>query len=197
MRHYGQQLNNCNLYAPNDGFVVYAPGNRGDPIRDGAILRERQKVMTVHDVTQLQIRTRGDAPGADRVKAGMTASIELVQSSGKQLNGSVIAVQQQGGKTEAIISISGNNSLRPGATAAVTILLDERRDVVLIPLSALTSRGGQTYCYVVTEGGIEQRPLTLGATGDQHAEVVGGLKPREDVVLHADSIDIDVLSAGQ
>jgi HlyD family secretion protein len=191
LKHYGQQIKNCNVYAPSSGFVVYANSGRDAPIRQGAMLRERQKVMTLHDTTNLQIRTGIHAPAASSVKTGMPATIQITQNSGQELRGRVASVQQQGESAEAIIKTNSTIPLRPGAAATVEILLNERRSVVLIPLSSLASNGSQTFCYVISRGQLEQRPLTLGAVGDQQAEVVSGVNAGEEIVLFADSIDVE------
>ena len=56
-------------------------------------------------------------------------------------------------------------------------------DVLMIPRSAVLSPGGRAVVYVEKSPGLyEQRPVKLGRAGDEHWEVLDGLKEGEGVV---------------
>jgi RND family efflux transporter MFP subunit len=77
-----------------------------------------------------------------------------------------------------------NIELREGLTVTVTIIVDERTDVLLVPNGAITTQGGQTSVQVVSSGGtIEQRTITTGISDWQYTEVTEGLSEGEQVVV--------------
>jgi len=77
-----------------------------------------------------------------------------------------------------------NFQLREGLTVTVSILVDERNDVLLVPNSAITSSGRQTYVKVMLpDGTIEDRSVTTGISDWQYTEIVEGLNEGEKVVI--------------
>jgi len=72
--------------------------------------------------------------------------------------------------------------LRPGMF--ITVALQRSRDsVMLIPEQALAPRGGRQYIYVVNEGVVEEREITLGVRAPGRVEISDGLKAGEQVVI--------------
>ena len=74
--------------------------------------------------------------------------------------------------------------LREGLTVTVSILVDERTGVLLVPNSAITRQGGQTYVKVVSPDGItEERVIQTGISDFQFTEVTGGIVEGEQVAV--------------
>jgi multidrug efflux pump subunit AcrA (membrane-fusion protein) len=74
--------------------------------------------------------------------------------------------------------------LREGLTVTVTIIVDERNDVLLVPNSAIVTSGMRTYVRVMlADGTIEERPVTTGISDWQYTEVTEGLSEGENVVV--------------
>jgi macrolide-specific efflux system membrane fusion protein len=74
--------------------------------------------------------------------------------------------------------------LREGLTVTVSIIVDERSDVLLVPNAAITTQGQQTYVQVVLpDGTIEERAITTGISDWQYTEVTDGLSEGEEVVV--------------
>ena len=74
--------------------------------------------------------------------------------------------------------------LREGLTVTVTIIVEEKTDVLLVPNAAITSEGGQSYVQVVTaSGATEQRAIKTGITDYQFTEITDGLKEGEQVLV--------------
>src|SRR6185369_9562730 len=79
-------------------------------------------------------------------------------------------------------SVDGEtNNLRPGMTAKVTFLVDDVKDALTLPVSAVVEQKGNFFCWVKTPEGPQRRPLKLGRTNDKLIEVVDGVKEGEDV----------------
>lgn len=73
--------------------------------------------------------------------------------------------------------------LRPGMYATVTILLDQRDEVLVIPVSALVREMEQTFVCLVQDGKIERRPIELGLRSGPDVEVLSGLTTSDKIVL--------------
>ena len=76
-----------------------------------------------------------------------------------------------------------DNKLLPGSYATVSILLQQRDDVLTLPITAIYREGQVDYCCVVVSGKIERRPLKLGLRSGGEVEIVSGLDGTEAVVL--------------
>ena len=74
--------------------------------------------------------------------------------------------------------------LREGLTVTVSIIVQEKTDVLLVPNAAITTEGRQSYVQVVSSTGtIEKRAIQTGITDYQNTEVIEGLIEGEKVVV--------------
>ncbi len=115
-----------------------------------AVMQERQ--AAVKDISP------GELP--ERLKQ----AIESGQMTQEQAEEKMAQMQQgQGGQQGQVpAAISEDFQLREGLTVTVTILVNERTDVLLVPNSAITSQGGQTYVQVVKGDTTEERAIETG-----------------------------------
>jgi len=84
------------------------------------------------------------------------------------------------GQTLAIIP--EDFQLKEGLT--VSILVEEKNDVLMVPNRAITYRGTEAYVQVVSPDGIiEERLIQTGISDSQNTEVTSGLSEGEQVVI--------------
>jgi membrane fusion protein (multidrug efflux system) len=82
-----------------------------------------------------------------------------------------------------------DGKLRPGMYAKVDILLDQRNDVLTLPMTAIVRDGSVTYCYLIESGKIDRKKIELGLRSGADVEVRSGLSADQLVVLaRADSL---------
>ena len=74
--------------------------------------------------------------------------------------------------------------LREGLTVIVSILVDERTGVLLVPNAAITRKGNETYAPVMSpDGSTTERLIQTGISDWQNTEVISGLSEGEEVVV--------------
>ncbi len=73
--------------------------------------------------------------------------------------------------------------LREGLTVTVSIIVDERNAVLLVPNAAVTYQGGKAYVQVLTDGATEPRSITTGISNWQYTEVTSGLSEGEEIIV--------------
>ncbi len=73
--------------------------------------------------------------------------------------------------------------LREGLTVTVSILVQERNNVLLVPNKTITRQGQETYVQVMEDGVIEERSIKTGISDWQYTEVIDGLTEGEEVVI--------------
>jgi RND family efflux transporter MFP subunit len=206
-----RQIANCVIKAPNDGIVVYANdpnrfGVRNAPqIEEGATVRERQKIISIPDLTSFVVNTKVREAVVDKLQPGQRAKVTVDAFPGEVLTGTVrqIAplpdpstffnsdVKVYSTRVELDKPLPG---LRPGMTASAEILITERDDVLSVPIRAVATYGGKDHVAVKKpDGGVEWREATLGVatlgnTDDEVVEVKEGLKAGESVAVNPVSL---------
>lgn len=175
-------------------------GNNQPQIQEGAVVIQRQKIFSLPDVLNMQVNTKVHESMIDRVEPGQVARIRVDAFAGEPLTGKVKSVQPLPDPTSffssdvkvytTLVTIDQKmQSLRPGMTAEVTILIDTLDDVLVIPVTAVLPLKGKEYVYVVTpDGKPERREVTLGATNDILIEVKEGLKEGDLVAMNPTSL---------
>ena len=73
--------------------------------------------------------------------------------------------------------------LREGLTVNVSILVAERKDVLLVPNYAVIREDGGTYVQVLKDGVVERRWITIGMSDWHYTEVTRGLSEGEKCLL--------------
>ncbi len=201
---YTEQLAMCKMYAPQDGMVAYAVeehrGGGGSSIKEGAFVRQRQKILTIPDLTRMQVKTAVHESVVKQVKKGLETFIRVDAVPGSRYRGSVETVAplpDQGSwfssDTQVYKTIVRINEdverLKPGMTAVVEINVDELTDVISVPIQAIVQRGKSSWCFVNVRGKLERRNVTLGATNDKFVEIKNdGLLEGEIVALNPTSL---------
>jgi HlyD family secretion protein len=88
--------------------------------------------------------------------------------------------------------------LREGMTVTVSIIVEQRNDVLLVPNGAITTQGGQSYVQVMlADGTIEERVVTTGISDWQYTEVTEGLSEGEQVIVQQTTSSTTTSQQGQ
>jgi HlyD family secretion protein len=80
---------------------------------------------------------------------------------------------------------AGSASLRGGMTLNAQIVVDNKQDVLLVPLRAVQTSAGSRTVNVMENGVAIAKKVTIGSSNQQFAEVVDGLKEGDKVVIPA------------
>jgi RND family efflux transporter MFP subunit len=200
------QLGRCTVRAPLAGIVVYPVPPDTDMIeefiRPGNKVKERKHLFSIPDSDVLQIAASLHEALVNRVKPGQTGRI-TVDVVDKELQGKVQWISptpdpEDWRRTavkfyETKVSIDGPaEGLRPGMTAKVEILIEDRPNVLAVPVQSVVQHASKTkgVCYVSGASGLELRHLRLGKNSAEYVEVLEGLTAGERVVLSPDVIGI-------
>ncbi len=203
------QLAKCVITAPADGMAVFANdpgmrfgGSQQSQIEEGAAVRERQTILRLPDLSQMQVKVAVHESKVEMLSQAWREAIDTghtlrarVRVQDLEVQGVLSNIANQpepsgwwtGNIKEyaTIISIDGTpKGLRPGMTAECEILIQHLRNVLAIPVAAVVEQRGAYYAWVKTRTGQERRPLVLGATNDQFVEVKDGLVEGDEVILN-------------
>ena len=141
-----------------------------------AVMQEQQEAMQ----GVMESMTQGELPEPLR------QAIEEGQITQEQAEEMMKEMQQaQGGQQGQVpmATLEEDFQLREGLTVTVSILVEERKDVLLVPSGAITRRGMENIVQVLKDGVTEERSVTTGISNWQYTEVTKGLSEGERVVL--------------
>jgi hypothetical protein len=132
----------------------------------------------------------------DKVRPGQSARITVDSLPDTTFTGKVLKVAplpdaQRGFLSPDIkvyttqVSIEGlHESLRPGKSAKVEILVEQLQDVAIVPVLAVANREGKKLCYVVTPQGAQPREVQTGAFNNTFVQITDGLAAGDQVLLN-------------
>jgi RND family efflux transporter MFP subunit len=197
-----QQLERCKIFAPHDGMVVYAREGRyssDTEIAEGVTVRERQQIISLPDLSRMQVKTQIHEAVLDQIHPGLPVTIRVDAFPNRRYIGvveDVAVVPTSSGwsgntvKTyDCIVRIPERvENLKPGMTAVVDIHADRIRNVLTVPVQAVFQIDKDHWCYVNQESGLEKRKVDLGRSNDKFVHIVDGVAMNDRVVLNPMSL---------
>lgn len=173
------------IRAPYAGVIAERNVNRGDFVQPASSTTSKPLLAVARTDT---VRIFVDVPEMDSlwVEAGHAGYVSVQALPDRIVEGKVTRTSWVLGanrtlRTELDLP-NPNRLLRPGMYATAHILLQESRDVYVLPLSAIVRKDKQAFCWMVKGGQAVRTPITLGLQVGNDVEVTSGLKGDELVV---------------
>ena len=198
-----RQIANCKIYAPQAGQVIYCRedrrGDGSDVIAEGTMVHEQKDLINLPDLSNMKVDARIHESQISRVEVGLPVRIRVDAIPDKVFTGKVLSVSSvpvDGSwwrpnlkEYSCTVGIDydpkkSNVILKPGLTAEVEIIVQERPSVLQVPFQSVVTAGGSQYAFVLTDKGVERRKLMVGMTNDTHVEIVDGIAAGERVILN-------------
>lgn len=175
-------LANTSVLSPTDGFVSV---RHVDP---GAWVSQNAPVASVVDISSLRLVANVVEKDLKAVNPGDPAVVGVDAYPGENFNGRIARVSpilDPATRTASMeIEIPNRESrLKPGMYAKVTLEVDSRENVLLIPKTALIDSEGQRGVYQPNDENRAQfKRVSVGLEDNDHAEILEGLNEGEMVI---------------
>ncbi len=203
-------LSKCVLRAPQDGVVFYyvPEQTRGGPrqsvVAQGEPVREGQKLLEIHDLSQFQVNVRVHEAAVSLLRdanplaknSWQHARIRVDAFPSSVLEGHVKTVDNVAAELDffaadvkfykTIVAVDKPiKGLKPGMSAEVAITAQQSSGPVLkLPVLAVMTEGKKQFCFVVTDKEVQEREIVTGLSNG-YVEVRSGLKEGVLVVSSA------------
>jgi len=184
------QLEDTVIKAPIAGIVIGKPIPAGQTVAPG--ISSPMVLMTIADMSKMQISVQVDESDVGRVKNGQKVSFTVDSYPGKTFTGVVSNVSNKATITQNVVyypvTVDIDNPeglLKPTMTARVSVHVGESKNVLIVPLSAVKQTKGQQYVQIVKDGKTQNANITLGLSSDDRVEVASGLKEGDQILLSA------------
>jgi RND family efflux transporter MFP subunit len=182
------QLSYSRIAAPISGVVSSVTTQEGETVTASFAT---PTFVTLLDLQRLEVRAYVDETDIGRVTAGQAASFTVDTYGSREFPGAVSTVYPQAEIRDnvvdyvTIVRFRGPSDcvLRPDMTAAVRIAVNERANVLTVPLHAVRREGGRPFVLCNRSGVAERRPVTTGARDERYWEITSGLGEGERVLV--------------
>ena len=176
-----QQLADTAMASPIDGAVAIKQASVGEYLAAGA------PVATIVRLHPLRLRVNVPEREAVDVRTGQAVRL-TVEGDPTVYRGRVVRlspiVQEQNRTLSVEAEIPNERAvLKPGAFARADIVTQASEPVIRVPATALVTFAGIEKVLVVRQGKIAEVRVQTGRRASEGVEIVGGLKPGEQVVL--------------
>jgi len=163
--------------------------------------------INLTDLNDLQVQAQVNEADVGRLKVGQPVTFTVDAFPGQTFKGSVAVVQSLGATSNNVVSYPvlisvepTKAKLLPGMTANVTITVDQRPNVLVVPAAAISfaqaqaaassqassapsATAGATVLVMNSAGKATVQPIQTGASDGQDTEVVSGLTAGQRVAV--------------
>src|SRR4249919_1992377 len=173
-----RRVDELNVRAPVNGVV----GTLN--VADRSVVAANTALMTVVDLSQLEVELEIPESYADDLGLGMSAEVSIGASTatGKL---SALSPEVVNHQVLARVRFDGTQpaGLRQNQRVTARVLIEEKPDVVMVERGPFVESEGGRYAYVMDGNIAVRRPVQLGATSVSSVEILGGVKLGDKVVV--------------
>ena len=209
------------IYAPMSGRVTRLVVQNGETAIMGTLNKDAATLLTISDMTVLETKVKVDETDVSRIALGDSAIIQLDAFPDTTFLGKVVEISNSAvkaasaGSTDQAIDyevtirlLNPPKDTKPDFSATAKIITDSRKQVLSIPIIALTVRENEALANKDTAGmpsakaatkqvgkkdvegvfvvgpdnKVTFRPVKVGIAGEKHFEVLSGLKLGDKIV---------------
>lgn len=172
-----RRVDELTVRAPVDGFIgTLSVANR-------SMVQPNTPLMTLVDLSQLEVELEVPETYANDLGLGMTAEIEV---AGIKTKGKLSALSPEVVKNQVLARVRFDQQpegLRQSQRVSARLLIDEKQNVLMVPRGPFVESEGGRYVYLVQDGIAVRTPVQLGATSINAVEIAGGLKQGDKIVI--------------
>ncbi|MBN2851503.1 MAG: efflux RND transporter periplasmic adaptor subunit, partial [Clostridia bacterium] len=170
------------FYAPFDGFVVEKYLDEQNITSPGVVVLSFEKISSViadfkvSEIDFSKIKKQDKVTiSIDALKKDIEGTVEIIIPSLDPVSRAFIVRVRIDNSTNAII---------PGMFCRGNIISDEKKDSLVIPVSALIEIGDETFVYKVKDEKVQRVSIKTGIRNHERIEVIEGLSENDTVVTN-------------
>jgi membrane fusion protein (multidrug efflux system) len=175
------ELSYANVTAPISGVIAQRS------IKTGNFVQINTPIFRIVDTSRLEATLNVPERELEVLKAGLPVNLKVDSLPGKTFTGTVDrvapVVDSGSGTFRVICAFAGGGLLQPGMFGRMQIDYDQRADALVLPRTALLDDEANPAVFAVRGGKAQRVAVKLGYMEGEWAEVRGGLKLGDQVVV--------------
>ncbi len=173
-----RRVHELDVRSPVDGVVGTLS------VADRSVVAANTALMTVVDLSQLEVELEIPESYADDLGLGMTAQVNIGAGTA---TGKLSALSPEVVRNQVLARVRFDGKQPPGLRqnqrVTARVLIEEKPDVVMLPRGSFVENEGGRHAYVMDGNVAVRRPIQMGATSVSAVEILSGLQPGEKVVI--------------
>jgi HlyD family secretion protein len=177
------------ILASIDGEIIALNVDEGDEINPGTVIAD------IANYQDLQVVIPIDELDISKVKVGQTAEITLDALADGKYQGEVVEIAKEGTANNGVstfdvtIRLTTVEGIRAGMSAQANILVEQKKNVILVPIEAVQEMRGQKVVMIESkqttadQPNTQMKPVQVGIHNENFIEITEGLQEGEKVVL--------------
>ncbi len=177
-------LDQAYLTAPFAGMITDMDVLAGDLVSQGT------QAFHIDDFSMLFVQLQVSEVDIHQVQVGQEATLTFDAISDREYQGTVTKIGMAATISQGVVNYpvtvqltNPDESIFPGMTAAVTIVVEKHTGVLVVPNQALRTSSGQRTVTVLFEGRQISLPVTVGLTSASLSEVTSDQLREGDTVV--------------
>jgi membrane fusion protein, multidrug efflux system len=175
------QLEKAHIVAPFSGIVGLRRVSVGEYITAG------QALVNLEAIDPVKADFRVPEKFLPAIRVGQTIRIKVDAFPEDSFEGKVYAIDPRldiAGRSLLVRAVvpNGDQRLRPGLFARVTVLLQLKEDALSVPEQAIVPQGDSQFVFKIVDGKVHLTKVVTGTRRDGRVEIVEGLAPGDQVV---------------
>lgn len=182
------------LRAPFDAVVLTKNADVGDIVTPiGAAANVQAAVVTIADMSSLQVEADVSESNLSQIKAGQPCEIQLDSFPDDRFRGEVHMIVPTADRTKATVMVKvrfmdKDSRVLPEMSAKVSFLRrpvrpEEQKPRTAINSKAVLDRGGRKIVFLIKDNRAIETPVSTGEQFDDMIEILSGVKAGDRIVL--------------
>ena len=163
------------IRAPFAGEITAVKALPGDQVSPNT------QAFRLDDLSRLLVEVEISEVDINQIKIGQEVELTFDAIIGAEYAGTVIAISPVGEETQGVVNflvtvelLNPDEQVKPGMTAAVSIITSTLENVLVVPSRAVRTVNGELVVYVMKNGVPTPVVITLGASYESMSEVLSG-----------------------
>ncbi len=197
------QIQNCHIYAPTNGLIIYASTMNasrrrwgGDPLQAGGYVHERQDLMFIPTSGGMIVEFSVPESDLTKLTNGLPATISVEALPDISLRGTLskIGILPDGRAAwlnpdmniyncEISINEEDTEGLRAGMSCQASMQIASYQEVLFVPLQCVLRVGGKPTVFLLEDGKPVPRTVEIGYDNGRFVHVTKGLSEGDQIML--------------
>lgn len=189
-----RDIDSLTILAPRNGILVYGNDPTGNKIKEGQSVYVGDTLLSIPDLTHMQVNMTIPEVESRRVKVGQALKIKLDANPDKVFTGKIIelgAVFRHKNQDiplvifDAVASIDDPDKdfMRPGMTAKISIDITQDKQALLLSIDAIHYDAGQAFVLLPGVFSDSKQNVSIGKIGKERVSITSGLVLDQEVLL--------------
>ncbi len=177
-------LNMARIVSPFSGTVTEAHSLAGDQVGAG------DTAFRLDNLSSLLVDVKVSEVDINSIDIGQAATLSFDAILGKEYHGEVVEVSQAGTSEQGVVNFTvtveltdADAAVKPGMTAAVNVVVQEIKDVLLVTNRAVRLQDGKRIIYILQNGLPVKKEIVLGQSSDTMSVVTSGDVKEGDAII--------------